>query len=271
MTLYFGSKEAGIIWEGDKEVGIRWEGSKESFNAEAPLATLNLNLTVAQGGAGRTDFRGFFARLFGSINPGRSIFGNASISAIYWPGIGGIVVQFYADPITAPTSIKVGDNTYPLRRAGGNAGINTFNTVQQFNASPFPAVGETVAIELAGLPAVFGLPITCRDITEAYNAVANGIGNFDANGVVLRFAHNGQTYVVRAIFTHANGHQFRFHDNAQALAFIAADFTIDSGIAGQQTYKSSVMDNIPSIVAAQYRAFPGRYAANTEYTVTISE
>lgn len=88
-----------------------------------------------------------------------------------------------------------------------------------------------------------------------------------------QFTHNGQSYTITRCFTHGNGIQFRFSSNAEALAFIAADFTIDSGISGQQPFKSGIMDNVNpgGQQAAQYRAFPGRFAPNQPVTVTISE
>ena len=86
------------------------------------------------------------------------------------------------------------------------------------------------------------------------------------------FTHGGRTYTITRCFTHNNGIQIRFDDNADALAFIAGGFTVNSGIAGQQPFASSVMDNINSggQKAAQYRAFPGRYQGGTSYTVTIT-
>lgn len=109
------------------------------------------------------------------------------------------------------------------------------------------------------------------------NAVA--MGRFE--NIQEEFTLGGVTWYVSSCFTHANGLQMRFRrklengnlivDNSRALAFIAADYTIDSGIAGQSTFKSSQMENVPSSAAgAQYRAFPGRYTAGENFTITIS-
>ena len=113
----------------------------------------------------------------------------------------------------------------------------------------------------ATLPATFDL-----SAIRLSNVAAGRLG-----GLIWQFTHNGRLYTATACFTHANGHQFRFYDNATALAFIAADLTVNSGITGQATYKTSVMENVSQIRAAQYRAFPGRYVVGTDYTVTISE
>lgn len=84
------------------------------------------------------------------------------------------------------------------------------------------------------------------------------------------FSHEGQSYEITWAFTHTNGFQFRFTANSAALAFIAAGFQVDTGISGQSPFSSSLMENILSIGAAQYRAFAGRYTANESFTVQIS-
>lgn len=115
---------------------------------------------------------------------------------------------------------------------------------------------------------------------SAENIITNvAAGSINGN-LGWQFTHDGRTYNISELFTHGNGVQFRFRNSAAsaalsnpfALAFIAADFTVDVGIAGQQPFKSSVMENVPSaLAAAQYRAFPGRFQPNTDYTITISE
>ena len=90
-------------------------------------------------------------------------------------------------------------------------------------------------------------------------------------GLTWSFTHNGQQYDISHCFTHGNGLQLRFATNAQAQAFKAADFTIDSGISGQSTFKSSVMDFINAFAGCQYRAFPGRYTGGQDFTFTIKE
>ena len=101
------------------------------------------------------------------------------------------------------------------------------------------------------------------------NAVANG----RFGGISESFTLGGASYTITALFTHGNGVQFRFSTNAQALAFIAADFTVDVGITGQSSFQSSIMTNINGggQRAAQYNAFAGKFVANTSYTITISE
>ena len=109
------------------------------------------------------------------------------------------------------------------------------------------------------------------------NAVANG----RFNGLDWRFSHDGKDYIIHACFTHGNGIQLRFSrlsgqipvtNNQAALDFIAGDFTVDSGIPGQSPFKSSLMTNINGggQRAANYSAFPGRYTAGQQFTVTIS-
>ena len=108
---------------------------------------------------------------------------------------------------------------------------------------------------------------------------AAAVGRFE--NITEEFTLGGTTWHVSSCFTHNNGIQMRFRrklengnlivDNARALAFIAADYTIDSGIPGQAKFKSSAMENVPTSGAgAQYRAFPGRYTAGQNYTITIS-
>ena len=104
-------------------------------------------------------------------------------------------------------------------------------------------------------------------------AGSNGMGFGTPVSSDARFTHGGTTYIFTMIFTHGNGVQMRFQTNAQALAFIAADFLVDLGIPGVAAFRTSLMDNInPSEQrAAQYRAYTGRFVTNTTYTITISE
>ena len=94
------------------------------------------------------------------------------------------------------------------------------------------------------------------------------------------FTLNAQTINAAAagVFTNLN-EEFRMGrrlantniiaDNSEARFLIAADLTIDVGIAGQSSFKSSIMENIAGISAAQYRAFPGRFVGS-QYTIKIS-
>ena len=100
------------------------------------------------------------------------------------------------------------------------------------------------------------------------------------SGFNEEFTIGGQTYIVTALFTHGNGIQFRFgrrsgntivQDNAIALAFIAADLRVDAGIAGQAPFRTSVMENVSGIWAAQYRTYAGRFTGGETYTISISE
>ena len=84
------------------------------------------------------------------------------------------------------------------------------------------------------------------------------------------FTHDGRTFTITRCFTHNNGNQIRFATNGDALQFIAEDFLVDTGIAGQQPYRSSLMRNISAINAAQYDAYAGRFVGGQQYTVTIS-
>ena len=165
-----------------------------------------------------------------------------------------------------PTSVKIGEVTFDGFVQFGAAGSVTFVHRGSF-ANPFPAVGQTVAVELFGEPDFPTLPFSFDFTPDGRIPQAVGFNTvLDEN-----FLIDGEKIEIIRCFTHGNGHQIRFANNDMAQAFIAADVTVNTGIAGQQTYKSSVMDNVARINAAQYRAFPGRYAANTEYTVTISE
>ena len=84
------------------------------------------------------------------------------------------------------------------------------------------------------------------------------------------FTLGGRTYTVTHCFTHNNGFQMRFSLTADADAFVKAGFTVDTGISGQPTFLSSVMDYDAARAWAQYRAYAGRYVAETDYTVTIT-
>ena len=137
-------------------------------------------------------------------------------------------------------------------------------------------VGVAVAPEPEPEPEP-GESITFTLNAATINAVAAGV----FSGLRQRFTLGGREYIISGLFTHGNGVQFRFErqinvgifiaDNASAQAFIAADFKVDVGIAGQQPFQTSVMDNISGISAAQYRAFPGRFVGGTSYTITITE
>ena len=128
-----------------------------------------------------------------------------------------------------------------------NSGLLPF-----FMAAPAPPV-----------PSLFSFQLAAATIN------AQAAGRF--GGLTESFTHDGQSYTITYLFTHPNGVQFRFADNAQALAFIAANFLIDLGIAGQQPFVSSLMENDSARFWAQYRAYAGRFVSGTTYTITIRE
>lgn len=103
-------------------------------------------------------------------------------------------------------------------------------------------------------------------------AGSNGQGFGTPVTSAATFTYEGQTYTIVMLFTHSNGVQIRFQTNAQALAFISADFLVDVGITGQPAFRSSVMRNINpgGQQAAQYDAYAGRFVTNTTYTISIS-
>lgn len=90
-------------------------------------------------------------------------------------------------------------------------------------------------------------------------------------GLSETFTLGGQSYTVTHLFTHANGVQFRFSTNAQALAFIGAALTVDLGISGQSSFTTDVMDNRIDVAWAQYQAYPGRFVGGTTYSISISD
>ena len=114
-------------------------------------------------------------------------------------------------------------------------------------------------------------PDPTETVTFTLNSIfINGAANGRFGGISESFTIGGQAYTVTSLFTHNNGVQFRFLNNAQALAFIAADLLVDVDISGQDAFRTSLMENVAGIFAAQYRAFPGRFAQNTNYTITIT-
>ena len=127
--------------------------------------------------------------------------------------------------------------------------------------------GKVVALGAAPAPVQVA---TLR--VDAIVLSATATGEF---GSVGSFTHAGQRYDVGAIFTDDNnGFHIRFGSEAQIRAFLAGGFTVDSGITGQSAFKVSSLERYPppdqAITGALYPTFPGRYAANTRYTVTIS-
>ena len=111
------------------------------------------------------------------------------------------------------------------------------------------------------LTEVVSFTMTARFLT----ATAAGVW---INEIDVQFSHEGQSYQIVACFTHTNGFVFRFFENSQAAAFIAAGFSIDTGISDAPVFLSSVMGN-PSN-SAEYRAFSEKFVPGTSYTITIS-
>lgn len=111
---------------------------------------------------------------------------------------------------------------------------------------------------------------------QTINAAAAGV----FTNLNEEFTLGGTAYIITGLFTHDNGVQFRMGrrlantniiaDNSVAQAFIAANLLVDVDIAPQPAFRSSVMENVSGISAAQYRAFPGRFQGGTSYTITIS-
>lgn len=260
MTLWFGSDEAEILWEGSDEVAMRWEGSDEVFDASAaPPGPQRASVT------------------FDYVNDVPVTFTLRGVEITATP-----VVRS-----SAPRALGLLSSS-ASRRAAAQAWDIVTVTINGFGASillagfynraddsivltlpsrAVPTSGTVVITSIPNpppqtLPANFDMP------AAFINAAAAGrFGSLE-----WQFSHAGQDYLITHCFTHANGWQLRFATAAQAQAFIAAGFTVSTGIPGQQTFKSSVMDNIFSpAIGAQYRAFPGRYMPFTDYTVTISE
>lgn len=87
--------------------------------------------------------------------------------------------------------------------------------------------------------------------------------------ISVPFSHEGQDYRIVACFTHTNGFVLRFSANSAALAFIAAGFTVDTGISDAPIFSSSIMGNPQN--SAEYRAFEQKFVVGTSYTITIYE
>ena len=54
-------------------------------------------------------------------------------------------------------------------------------------------------------------------------------------------------------------------------AFRRANLLIDTGIPGAPTFRSGTLQLNTGAGFVQWRQFPGRYLANQEYTITISD
>lgn len=177
-------------------------------------------------------------------------------------------------------TVTSGENTLTVQMAGSDLSepyqftpANSSEVITFYNALRTQSnVAATLTLSDGAGPSPE--PPTPTNIAEfTLNAVAIGgsgaAGRF--SGLTWNFTHEGQTYRITSCFTHGNGIQMRFQTNAEALAFIAADFTIDPGISGQQPFKSSQMSNDSTRMWAQYAAYPGRFIANTDYTISIKE
>lgn len=146
------------------------------------------------------------------------------------------------------------------------AQIAAWNAI--WNALTTPNESATVTFSVPAPPeesATFDVAAVTLSATAA--GVISGLG--------AQFTLGGKTYNVTGCFTHSNGLQMRFATLAEALAFIAAGFEVDSGISGQATFSSSVMQNNSvlndrGVYVAEYRAFPGRFVNGTTYTVTVT-
>lgn len=106
------------------------------------------------------------------------------------------------------------------------------------------------------------------DLT-ARQIAAGAAGQFRGD-ISWSFTLGGQNYTVNGIFTHNNGWQIGFATLAQAQAFVAAGYTIDTGISGQSTIDSGDLTINTDRFFAQVTTFAGRYIANGNYTITIS-
>lgn len=147
-----------------------------------------------------------------------------------------------------------------------NAGSYKYNP----NPKGFTAISASNPLPngaQASAGCVISMPIVTFTLNAAViNAAANGV----FSGLGWSFSHNGQQYDIDGCFTHNNGWQLRFADDAHAAAFVASGLKVNTGISGQFPFRTSVMEHISIIKAGQYRAFPGRYTPNTAFTITIS-
>ena len=261
MTLYnAGDKVAdGGLWYGDDKVAVRWYGDDEVYRAGAapPPAgdvTVEFDYTLVAGSASinvtvrgvdyaftifrardaANDYMHFRFASAALANAARTAWGRVRVS------IGG--TQRY-------DGVNVGFQ-----------GFNWFIVIPRFSFTDSGTISMTFVA-----PVNTGNSITFT--ADFINAVAAG----KFGGLVWQPTIKGQQYLIAFVFTHGNGHQIRPGSPSLAQAFKDANLLVDTGIAGQQPYRSSLMTVVTSIAAVQYVAFPGRYAANTEYTVTISE
>lgn len=199
------------------------------------------------------------------------------------PGSDNVVLRWTA--ATAVTGVTVDGYDIRYKKASDSAwttlALNTStarrideldaSTAYNFQVRTSASVGADS--DWVSIDASTTAPAPTSLLSETLNAVAIGgsgaAGRF--GGLTWTFTHSGRTYVITHCFTHGNGIQLRFSRTADAQAFIDAGLTVDSGIAGQSTFKSSVMSYDAARAWAQYAAFPGRYTAGDSYTVTISE
>ena len=146
------------------------------------------------------------------------------------------------------------------------------------NVLPDDAAGvEIDGVDVGGLSAggvvVWRKPAApTESVTFALNArqIAAGAAGRFRGEINWTFTLGGREYTITGIFTHNNGWQIGLNAVNDLAPFVAANFTIDTGITGQPTFRSGIMETNQGAGFLQYRAFAGGYFANGNYTVTIS-
>ena len=264
MTLYFGADEVDILWEGDDEVSIRWEGSDEVFNADAgPAPTPGVSVLTIDYVLGTQQTVNIGGTSF-TFTPRRHP--QSDRNMIF--DLGGNSAQ--VTPLF--NALRDGDGSRFVNLALNGTDVNVSGTstgggTNFVTFSPLPAAvpnNGTLAITTYSLATGDLLLNRLRSGVIAANRAWGVFSNLN-----WTFSHGGTDYVINGWFTDQNGVHIRFANQTQALAFIAAGLTVDSGIDGAPIIDSSEMVNAPAIDARTGPSFTQRYAV-AEYIVRIS-
>lgn len=261
--LWYGSDRVGpLLAYGDDKVAIGWFGDDEVYRAgAAPTPTAEtVTFNYVTGTDATFTLRGVEYTVRVQRTSGRP----NNLMGLVFPSVAARAAAVAAwDEITAEVNgtaravqanghwFTAGDSVILSGWSGGDA-IPGGGSIS-LTSTPFPA------------PAALPVSFTLKSVTIAAGRAWGVFG-----GLRWRFVHSGRTYTINGWFTDQNGLHIRFASQADALAFIAANLAVDSGIAGAPALRSGTWVNLPAIDARTGPSFAQRYADATEYTVTIS-
>lgn len=284
MTLWFANDEVGdFLAYGDDQVAILWYGDDEVYRLdEGPQPTI-ITLEYLDTGANLLRLKVGGQGIVTTIRENKYNFFSWHITASYIEVafLGG---QFFIPADTTPAQqvanlLAEPDITFRMVSTDGvdvtfssadgvtgtGGGRVRWNGVT-FKDSP-TNTEYTLTITVPPTPPAG--PLLAQTLNSVTISPDRAWGVF--SGLNWTFSHGGTDYTITAWFTDQNGLHIRFQNQTQALAFIAAGLTVDSGITGAPEIDSSNMVNLPAVDARTGPTFTQRYADATSYNVTISE